>query len=181
MRYHTFRPTQAQEPDKIEEKMEEPELQAQDEEEKEEIEEIEKQREQEEEKSEEIPEQKPEGKQVPEEFQADKPKLCQELSVDQTTQTETVPPPQDEQPFGPSPVATEFSGLKPLSALEPQMSQFLDQRPKRWSNVTSTPGWVYIYLLWLVDWKISMFNTPEVGRTIPKSLKFMNWNIWITS
>lgn len=115
---------QQEEPDKIEEKMEEPELQAQDEEEKEEIEEIEKQREQEEEKSEEIPEQKPEGKQVPEEFPADKPKLCQELSVDQTTQTETVPPPHDEQPFGPSPVATEFSGLKPLSALEPQMSQF---------------------------------------------------------
>ena len=42
MRYHTFRPTQAEEPDKIEEKMEEPELQAQDEEEKEEIEDIEK-------------------------------------------------------------------------------------------------------------------------------------------
>ena len=150
MRYHTFRPTQAEEPDKIEEKMEEPELQAQDEEEKEEIEDIEKQREQEEEKSEEIPEQKPEGKQVPEEFQADKPKLCQELSVDQTTQTEAVPPPQDEQPFGPSPVATEFSGLKPLSALEPQMSQFLDQRGGPMSHLLQD-GYTYTFCGWWIE------------------------------
>ena len=127
MRYHTIRPTHAEEPEKIvtEEKMEEePRLQEQDEEEKQAIEQIE-QREQEEDKSEEIPEQKPEEKQVPAELQADKPKLCQELSVDQTTQTETVPGPQDDPPFGPVSVATEFSGLKPLSALEPQMSQFL--------------------------------------------------------
>ena len=150
MRYHTFRPTQAEEPDKIEEKMEEPELQSQNEEEKQEIEDIEKQREQEEEKSEEIPEQKPEGKQVPEEFQADKPKLCQELSVDQTTQTETVPPPQDEQPFGPSPVATEFSGLKPLSALEPQMSQFLDQRGGPMSHLLQH-GYTYTFCGWWIE------------------------------
>ena len=129
-----------------EEKMEEPELEAE-EEEKEKIEEIEQ-------KSEEIPE-KPEVKQLPEELQADKPQLCHELSVDQTTQTEPVPP---EQPFAPSPVATEFSGLKPLSALEPQMSQFLGPS---WLHVPSTPGVVYmcVWLMdsWLVVWNIFYF------------------------
>eukprot|EP00435_Cladocopium_sp_Y103_P033266 s1411_g8.t1 len=159
---------QKEEPEEIvtEEKMEkEPELQEPEEQQQEEIEQIEMQRPQEPEKSEEIQEQKPEEKQVPEQLQADKPKVCQELSVDQTTQTEIVlPAPQDEPPF-PSPVATEFSGLKPLSALEPQMSQF--DLPKTRQRQLQVPAASQAPLPGLVEPSGPQLGEPRRLRELP--------------